>query len=192
GIPGAFKTAMEGAQYCIKNKIRTIMSIYSTPADILKGDTEKLISLAKEKSFHSVRLLGQFRIGKLAGLNKPDYGKEVMDRIKIISADKNFVKPHGIWNCFVPHKTTVYISPSGDVQPCAMVPFVFGNIKNRHLEEIIKEMRKHEIFNIKGDACIMNSAFMRDNFFNKGPLKEEKLPLAIEKLGACRGTEQKN
>ncbi|TAM37218.1 radical SAM protein [bacterium] len=181
-IPGIFEKALKGAEYCIQNKIKTIMSVYASESDILNGRTEQLVKLAEEKGFQFIRVLSPFKTGKFFSLNTPVYSKKAMRRLLDIAGDKEFVKLHGISNCYIPYKTVAYISPYGEVQPCSMVPLKFGSIRKEKLTSILVRMRKHPICNIKEHGCVMNTAYLKNNFFDKINIKEQAFPMPVEQL----------
>jgi len=179
---GAFKSALEGSRLCIANKIKTIMSIYSSYQDINNGETQKLIEIAKMEGFSHVRLLAPFRSGNLSNLDNIDNEREKI--IEFVSKNKlkEFIKPHGLEKCFINYKTTAYISPFGDVQPCSMTPFKFGNIRNKKLNKITQEMWKHPLCNIPGHGCLMNSRYIKENFSDIINLKDTDLPIDIQDI----------
>jgi len=181
-IPGIFEKALKGAEYCIQNKIKTIMSVHASESDILSGRTEQLVRLAKQKHFQSIRILSPFKTGRFFSLDTPVYSKKAMQRLLDIAADKEFVKLHGILNCYIPHKTVAYISPYGEVQPCSMVPLKFGSIREESFSSILARMRKHSVCNIEEPGCIMNTAYFKDNFFGKINIKEQSFPIPVEQL----------
>jgi len=185
GYHGAFELAMQGAKLCIEKKIKTIMSVYSSPSQIKKGETEMLIKIAQESGFNSVRLLFPFRTGKLSELEGEKFDiQELNVFISSFKGGKDFIKTHGISNCFLPFRTVAYVSPYGDVQPCSMTPFKFGNIKNEKLSRIINRMRRHPLFNIDEPGCVMNSKYMQSNFYHKAKIGEKSLPIPIEEIDA--------
>ena len=155
------------------------MSIYATSEEIISGNTARLINLAKENNFSAVRLLAPFQVGQLAE-NNHTYTPEASIQLKIIlSKYPHFIKTHGIWNCFVPHKTNVYISPFGDVQPCSMIPFAFGNIHRENLYAILKRMRNHALCNIEEPGCVMNSLYMKELMHKESAVTTQSLPIHI-------------
>ncbi|MBU1726904.1 MAG: radical SAM protein [Candidatus Omnitrophica bacterium] len=182
GINESFQRALIGAQLCIKNGIKTIMSIYSSPNDIVNGQTEELINIAKEYKFDSVRLLGTFKVGNLSSVDDPKYPDKAIKILKKIIKDNPMVKPHGIWKCFVPYRTVAYISPYGDVQPCSMVPFKFGNIGIESFSSILKRMYKHPLYDISEPGCIMNSGMVKKAFYDNADCRKQNLPIPIEQL----------
>jgi MoaA/NifB/PqqE/SkfB family radical SAM enzyme len=175
--PFAFSKALKGAEYCIENKIKTIMSIYTTPKELSNGNTGKLIQLARQNNFSHVRLLAPFKTGNLQNSNTDIKTKALIPFLNQIIQDNSFVKPHGIYKCFVPYKSTVYISPYGQVQPCSMVPIEFGNIQNEDLSKILNRMYNHPIYSIKEAGCLMNSKVIRYKILTREILEKSKLPI---------------
>lgn len=187
-IPGIFEKALKGAQYCIQNKIKTIMSVHASESDILSGQTEQLVKLAKEKGFRSIRILSPFKTGRFFSLNTPVYSEKAMRRLLEIAGDKEFIQLHGVASCYVPYKTVAYISPYGEVQPCSMVPLKFGSIRKESFASILDRMRKHPVCNINEPGCVMNTAYFKDNFFAKINIKERSFPIPVEQLVFPPGT----
>ena len=182
GINGSFQRALRGAQLCIRDNIKTIMSIYSSTKDVLSGQTQRLIDLANKHKFASVRLLGTFKVGRLSDASAPQYSGAAINILEKIIRENPIVKPHGIRNCFVPHRTVAYISPSGDVQPCSMVPFKFGNIREESFLSILQKMYRHPLYEIRSSGCLMNSDEIRKAYHDNNNCCKENLPVLIEQL----------
>lgn len=187
-IKGAFEAALSGARLCMRSNIRTIMSLYATEESILNGEAQKLIKIARKEGFFRVRFLMSFKSGKKFNEESQIANPEVRIKLQEILKDKDFIKSHGIINCFVPKKGNLAISPFGDVQPCSMVPISFGNIREENLSRIIKKMHDHPIYKINEEGCIMNSKFMKELLFSKMNFPLEELPLPIERLASCPKT----
>ncbi len=83
-------------------------------------------------------------------------------------------------NCCVFKKSLLYVSANGNVTPCAFVPFVIGNIKERPLEQIWRHHTAELDLECRGD-CPMNIPAEREAMREHVAHVEEKLKsLSVE------------
>lgn len=165
--------------YCREEKIPCVISVYVNK-DILKsGELLRIINLSKRSKAAGVRLLLPMRCGNL--LEDNDFFSEAESQKVYALIDNYFVYQesilYGVENnrriCEARLKNTIYISPYGDVQFCYTVPFSFGNLRNRHLTDIIQSVYAHELF----EAAPENECPMNDSVFRK---KSEEFKLKNE------------
>ncbi len=60
----------------------------------------------------------------------------------------------------------LYITPHGDVMPCACIHTSFGNIRQTPLESIYRRMSSSPLYSIRNDRCLVaeNETFIRSHF----------------------------
>ncbi|OGS17888.1 MAG: hypothetical protein A2219_01775 [Elusimicrobia bacterium RIFOXYA2_FULL_50_26] len=169
GLPGLYKKAINGVRYCYEEGIPCILSTYVTRNRIInlgKGKEDnsqltKIISLAKELKGTAIRILFPIISGKW----EHDQAKEFTDeekRLVIENIDPSFAFIEGAYS--VRNKKKVCqslsgkmfnISPYGDIQLCVTFPDTFGNIKDKSLQKLLKEMYSHPVYrkNKNGSCC---------------------------------------
>lgn len=160
GVPGLYKKALAGAEYCHNEGIPCIMSTYVTRNRIKnfgsgRSDDSQLaqiISLSKKIKATGLRILfpiisGRWEKGKELEFTEAEK-KLVMDNL-----DYSFAFIEGAYSIKNGKKTCqslagkmFNISPYGDVQLCVTFPQSFGNVKNAPLADILKAMYNHPIY----------------------------------------------
>jgi MoaA/NifB/PqqE/SkfB family radical SAM enzyme len=163
-LGGCFKKAIRGISYCLRNKVPCLISTYITSERNNPDDINGMMALAGELKVLAVRIIPPRPVGSfschtsslLSSVQEQCLTRDINHRIayfKGIPAPKN---------CGIFTKSTFYISPYGEVQPCAFLPLSFGNIRRRPLRVILNEMWDHEIFNFPDRNClILNKEFRK-------------------------------
>jgi len=187
GYDGCFERAISAIKLCVKYKIPCLVSTYASKRAIESNDLERIIKLAKSLNANGVKILfpilsGRWRKKEEELLNDLEYKKLVslMDPSYVYIEDAlEMIKSRGKGCSAIKHNL-IYISPSGDIQPCPSIPLSFGNIKKSTFSDIMKRMYSHPIF--KKHKC-MNGCLMNDMDFRKRLFSEDndKYPVEIYK-----------
>jgi MoaA/NifB/PqqE/SkfB family radical SAM enzyme len=170
-LSGCFKKAIRGISNCLKNKVPCLISTYIPSERNNPDDINGMMILARELKVLAVRIIpprpvGSFSCHTSSLLNNGQEQCLIRDIDHSIAYFKGIPAPK---NCGIFTKSTFYISPYGEVQPCAFLPLSFGNIRKRPLRVILNEMWGHEIFKFPDRNCLI-----LNNEFRKRYIPEEK------------------
>ncbi len=185
---GCFAAAADAIKNCVALDIPCLVSTYASKRALGDGDMVNLIALARSFGASGVKMLfpilsGKWRKNESERLNAEEEKRlfALMDPSFVYLEDAlQMVKSRGK-GCSAMERNLVYISPTGDVQPCPAIPISFGNIRRRPLAEIAASMTAHPFFAKYGKCsmCLMNDPGFREKFFTGGAAK---LPVDIEDL----------
>lgn len=179
---GCFEKAVNAIKICVKNNIPVIISTYASKRALNSGDLEKIIDLGKKLKVKGVKILFPILSGKwrkkeeellndsetsrLMGLTDPAF-VYIEDALEMVKSNSK--------GCSALRGNLIYISPTGEVQPCPAVPLSFGNVRDKNIEEILSLMEYKFSLKYSGKSgCIMNDGeFRKDLFIQKDtyPLK---------------------
>jgi len=185
---GCFDAAVGAIKSCVALDIPCLVSTYASKRALGDGDMVNLIALARSLGASGVKILfpilsGNWRKNESERLNSEEEKRllALMDPSYVYLEDAlQMVKSRGK-GCSAMERNLVYISPTGDVQPCPAIPVSFGNVRRRPLAEIAASMAAHPFFAKYGKCsmCLMNDPGFREKFFAGGAAK---LPVDIEDL----------
>lgn len=168
-LPGCFKRAVKGVEYCVANGMDTSINVVATKKNIHDGDLNKVISLGRRLRVDGVNIIlptlsGCWFNAKKEILGDSDYEiiyKLKKSKFRIMSEAAKIGKHFGRF-CRSRILWKVYISPYGEVQPCWAVPINFGNIREKPLKDIFKLMKEYDFnTNTKSYGCIANDSGFR-------------------------------
>ena len=188
---GCFAAAVAAIKNCVAAGIPCLVSTYASKRALKDGEMQRVIALARELGASGVKILfpilsGNWRKSteerldpeeerKLLSLTDPSY-VYIEDALQM-------VKSRGK-GCSAMERNLVYVSPTGDVQPCPAIPVSFGNIRKKKLSEIAAFMNGHPFFASYGKCamCLMNEPISAKNF----PQTGVRLWRIIRRAANCR------
>lgn len=190
---GCFAAAVGAIKNCVALGIPCLVSTYASKRSLKDGEMQKVIALARELGASGVKILfpilsGNWRKSEEERLD-PEEEKKLLsltDPSYVYIEDAlQMVKSRGK-GCSAMERNLVYISPTGDVQPCPAIPVSFGNVRKKKLAEIASSMSGHPFFAKYGKCsmCLMNEPGFREKLFSG---RAAKLPVDIEELGVLLG-----
>jgi AdoMet-dependent heme synthase len=175
GIRGALQKALNGISCCNARKLKCYISTVASRQSLRDGDFQKIIHMAG-KSGNKVRVLspilcGQWESRSDLALTPADVrllrgflkrGTIFWDSELVDTKDSPFL-------CSSMAQRTIYISPSGDVQPCCYVPVIYGNIRLEPLAGIVEKMRNSDLYSAGRyfPDCPTNSKFFQARYGRK-------------------------
>jgi MoaA/NifB/PqqE/SkfB family radical SAM enzyme len=187
--PGCFDAAVNAIRLCARFNISCLVSTYISNRSVRERDLEKVIALARQEKASGVKVLfpilsGRWRTQDNEALSAAgqDYLQSLLDPSYVYIEDALEMVKHKGKGCSAIEKNLVYISPSGDVQPCPAIPVRFGNVREEPLLEIVHKMMSHAFYNEHRSCseCLMNEpAFRQQYFATKG---KEGQPLDVQDL----------
>lgn len=166
GVPGLFSRAIKGIELLKKHKIVCQIVTYASRRNVTAG-LERIIELGRKLHVTAVSIVFPMATGcwyaSFDELLSLEERKKVMDL-----GDTNFVHieiPTPKDRCNVVKKSSLYVSPEGNVTPCPFIPWSFGNCMKHKLDKLTKSFYSEFNLNYMGD-CIMNNINTRDYLRN--------------------------
>lgn len=165
GIPGLFDRVMRGAAWLQARGVDVFFCTILTRANIANGDADAMWRLAVEKNV----MLTVNLPCPVGGWSHEDvtldeaeraFHRELITRPNMRwEGSSNYFRlgcPAGI--------EKLYISPYGDVMPCNFMHLSYGNLRERPLAQIWRDLLARSPFNKIQDGCIVaeDGAFYRD------------------------------
>ena len=196
GMPGLFKTAIEGLKKVKSKGIFAGFSSYATRSGTEKGLYKKIHDLAIELGLHNIILFDCVPTGNMIHDTSEMLTFELRDELHKYSAEvfKNKIIPplsSQAWQNSVEAYLSgigclaaniqLYASAYGDIAPCDFTPLSFGNIRNEPLKKIWMRMVKHPAYNHRSPFCRMQNKEFRHFYIDPIP-DDAYLPYHINKL----------
>ena len=163
GNDGCFQEVMSAISECGRLCFPFTLSTYITKEDISNNKRiVDIIELARKNNATGVRIVASVLAGNWSGredLRIEDSERRYFD--KMLDGFAYFETPSNSSNrrvCLSLRKKLVFISPDGQVRPCAYIPLSFGNITDENIDVILSRMWRHEIFSYDYgmDECLAN------------------------------------
>ncbi|MBP7795745.1 MAG: radical SAM protein [Elusimicrobiales bacterium] len=173
---GVFEKAMNTLLAARKYKIPTIISTYITKKDLNQEYFKKFKKIRDNTGALAIRIMPLRPVGSAIYnfdesllLSKNDEEWIINNLDPSVFYFKGIPGP-SICGIFL--KNTFYISPYGEVQPCAYLPITFGSIKEEKLDIILKRMWEHKIFKeCATRECLIIDKNFRNKYFNNNDIK---------------------
>ena len=192
-IHNKMRRSDKGYELAVKSlKIAAQAGLYTMSQTVIprnrinKEELFKLFAAAKEYGANEVKILEPIKCGNLAEITAPDLFYTPQDRRKLIAiqmeANKISSFPKITSFAYTESKEKFgcgagtqhsYISAAGDLYPCDFVPLSFGNIKDKDIADLWREMNK--IIGLPKTECF---AFVVNEEINKKGIKS--IPLNKE------------
>jgi MoaA/NifB/PqqE/SkfB family radical SAM enzyme len=154
GRIGAFADAISGAKNALDAGLLVDLFMVTSPQNI--GLLEDAFSLAKDLGVHELSLYEIVAIGRWS--SHQDEVLSANDIAKLTSFHKAKNKSDGprvtampyilspeMFGCFAGRRW-IHVDASGEALPCAYMPLGFGNIKEKSLQKIWKDMSHYSYF----------------------------------------------
>jgi MoaA/NifB/PqqE/SkfB family radical SAM enzyme len=170
GRIGAFKDAMQGVKNALDAGLLVDLFMVTSPSNI--DDLEDAYSLAAELGAHELSLYDIVAVGRWSDHLDEVLSKDDVKRLERFHKDKNsrqggpratampYLLGPEMFGCFAGRRW-IHVDASGDALPCAYMPLKFGNVKEKSLKEIWKEMSSYKWFG-KRCACQMKDQQFRE------------------------------
>jgi MoaA/NifB/PqqE/SkfB family radical SAM enzyme len=166
--PGAFQAALAGLQRLRRAGIPALISTYVTQRSLREGDFDRTVALARAQGAAGVKVLLPMVAGRWQ--ERPDQAlgpeDEALLRAKL-DPGYSYVEDalqnvkDGSLRCTAVNRSFVYISPSGELQPCPAVPVRFADLRTEPLGEAVARMWSHAAFAHDCGICAMNDDSFR-------------------------------
>jgi MoaA/NifB/PqqE/SkfB family radical SAM enzyme len=168
GRPGVFRAALDAVRFSLDAGLLVNIYVVLSPLNI--GELEDFYSLAKDLGVHEISFFEIVPTGRWL-----DHEKDVLSEADLRRFDgfvewagrqegpRVFAIPHVLrkTGCFAGRKW-MHITPQGDVNPCACMPLVVGNIHRETIADIWKKLRGNSVFT--GGSCLMRDKEFRGKY----------------------------
>ncbi len=170
GRAGAFGDALEGVKNALQAGLLVDLFMVTSPHNI--DHLEDAFSLASDLGVHELSLYEIVAVGRWAAHEDEVLTSEDVARLERFHKEKNrapgprvtalpYLLSPEMFGCFAGRRW-IHVDGAGEALPCAYMPLSFGNIKEKTLKEIWKEMTHYSWFQ---GRC---SCQMRDREFREG------------------------
>lgn len=192
GFEGAFQEALNAIKNCKKAGLYTMMQTVCTK-ELIQGDSLlKLAEFAKQFGIDEMRIIDPMPCGKLDGNKGQLLSDAESDKLKSfhIECNRNLALPKvSVFSYFesqqqfgcgagVQHS---YIDHSGNLYPCDFVPVAFGNVMEKSLAELWREM--HAKIGVPHAACLSKVWRKKDDNYDKCPVTPSEM-VSVERCNA--------
>jgi MoaA/NifB/PqqE/SkfB family radical SAM enzyme len=171
GREGAFNDALSGIKNALAGGLMVDLFMVASPMNI--DDLEEAYNLAAELGVHELSLYEIVAVGRWSSHLDEVLSKGEIDRLCRFHEEKNRL-PEGprvtafprllgpeMFGCFAGRRW-LHVDASGDVLPCAYMPISFGNVRDKSLKEIWREMGRDRWFKGKAEGCMMKDQKFRE------------------------------
>lgn len=171
GRNGAFADALTGVRNALDAGLLVDLFMVTSPSNI--DHLEEAYGLASELGAHELSLYEIVAVGRWSSHEAEVLSSEDVKRLERFHKEKNrmqgprvtalpYILSPEMFGCFAGRRW-IHIGPSGDALPCAYMPLSFGNIKDKSLKEIWKEMSRYEWFKKRCPCQMKDPAFRSAN-----------------------------
>ena len=181
GKEGSFAAARRALELCSAGGLPAVVSTYVTAERATAQNLAALEKLARETGAMAVRVMPARPVGSFwcSASSKLSFAQE---KFLVETMDRSLCYFKGLpgpEDCGIFTRNTFYISPYGEVQPCAYLPLAFGDVPAEPLAAVLERMWTHKVFDTScRDCLILDDGFREHNV----PVKEGfsgKLPFRI-------------
>ncbi|HQE97693.1 MAG TPA: radical SAM protein [Methanothrix sp.] len=168
GRTGAYRDAISGIKNALEAGLLVDLFMVTSPHNI--DLLEEAFSLAADLGVHELSLYEIVAVGRWASHESEVLSDRDVLRLERFHKDKNhkdgprvtalpYLLSPEMFGCFAGRRW-IHVDGDGGALPCAYMPLSFGNIKERSLKQIWKEMTSYQWF--KGRcSCQMRDAGFR-------------------------------
>jgi len=167
GRKGAFDDALSGIRNALAAGLLLDMFMVTSPANI--DQLEDAYALASELGVHELSLYEIVAVGRWASHTDELLSAQDVKRLEDYHKKKNRLPgprvtafPYHLgaemFGCFAGRRW-IHIDASGNALPCAYMPLSFGNIEQKSLKEIWKEMSSYKWFKGRHSCQMKDSDF---------------------------------
>lgn len=183
GVKGSFLKVIEAIKLCRRERLPCVISTIVRREILKNGGLSGILGLAEGLKVSGIRLISPRPMGRWL-----DREKEILSEEEKLEA-KDIVNLSGVpvfgegpneRSCGAADSSSIFISPSGEVQPCGYIPYSFGNIRFEGLAPILKRFLAHNMNSVfkKSRGCIIQDMAFREKYINQIK-REASLPVKL-------------
>lgn len=174
GREGAFRDALSGVRNALEAGLLVDLFMVTSPHNIDRLD--EAFSLAAEIGAHELSLYEIVAVGRWASHEDEVLSSEDISRLESFHKRKNradgprvtalpYLMGPEMFGCFAGRRW-IHVEASGEAIPCAYMPLGFGNIKERSLRDIWRDMSGYSWFSGRC-SCRMKDPLFRASHSQK-------------------------
>jgi len=174
GYTGCFEKAINGLRMLVKHQIPCSIITVARKDLIYSGGLEEIVNLGQDLGVTVVRINFPVPIGRFKDQQEQVLSFEEREKVRkllrcgIVSMES----PREGTKCTAA-VTKINVLPNGDITPCVFVPLSYGNIRQRKLIEIWRDMEDYiRRYKEKGQ-CPMCDPFLRKKLFDAAEKKKQ-------------------
>jgi len=180
GEKGSYHTGINAIKICRETGIYTAIGTIGTREKMNSGELNRIYNLANSLDVEEMRLIPPSATGRWAGHTDEILTAAELELHKEFQIEHNkmrsgpivtsiaYLESKEMLGCFAGYNF-LYIDSAGEVCPCDLTPFSFGNIKYKPLKEIWMQMEQY--FPQPRPNCIMREL--------SSPIISESYPLQL-------------
>lgn len=167
GRKGAFRDALAGARNALDAGLLVDLFMVTSPGNI--DHLEDAFGLASDLGAHELSLYEIVAVGRWSSHQDEVLSPEDILRLERFHKEKNrtqgprvtalpYLLGPRMFGCFAGRRW-IHVDASGEALPCAYMPVSFGNIKQKSLKDIWKEMSRYRWFSGRCACQMKDPAF---------------------------------
>jgi len=171
GRKGAFRDALSGIRNALDSGLLVDMFMVTSPHNI--DHLDEAFSLASDLGVHELSFYEIVAVGRWSSHESEVLTSGDIARLEAFHREKNriegprvtampYILDPKMFGCFAGRRW-VHVDATGDALPCAYMPLGFGNIKDRSLREIWKEMVHYKWFQGRCPCQMKDPEFRREH-----------------------------
>ena len=157
GVPGCVDQVLAAAGYAREAGMRVFLNTIMTRQNADSGEIFQIVDLVRREG-HTCTINLPYAVGAWEGVTDNRLTPSQMKRYWELvhepgvrwEGDANYLQegcPAGT--------EKIYITPYGDMMPCAVIHASFGNLRERRLRELYPEMRSVDVFKKPHGMCLV-------------------------------------
>ena len=169
GRKGAFRDALAGVKNALEAGLLVDLFMVTSPSNI--DHLEDAFCLASDLGAHELSLYEIVAVGRWSSHRDEVLTADDIQRLERFHKEKNRIEGPRVtahpyllgpkmFGCFAGRRW-IHVDAAGDALPCAYMPISFGNINDRSLKEVWKEMSQYKWFSGRC-ACQMKDQAFRE------------------------------
>ena len=171
GRIGAFADAISGAKNALDAGLLVDLFMVTSPQNI--GLLEDAFSLARDLGVHELSLYEIVAIGRWSSHQDEVLSANDISKLASFHKAKNrsdgprvtampYILSPEMFGCFAGRRW-IHVDASGEALPCAYMPLGFGNIKEKSLQKIWKDMSHYSYFRGKCSCQMKDRKFRAEH-----------------------------
>lgn len=180
GRKGAFSDALAGAKNALEAGLLVDLFMVTSPSNI--DHLEDAFCLASSLGAHELSLYEIVAVGRWSSHQDEVLSAGDVQRLERFHKEKNRIEGPRVtalpyllgpkmFGCFAGRRW-VHVDAAGEALPCAYMPISFGNISNKSLREIWKEMSRYKWFSGRCSCQMKDPAFREAHCQAVSPTEE--------------------
>ncbi|MBM3250093.1 MAG: radical SAM protein [Candidatus Omnitrophica bacterium] len=162
--PGSFQRVADALKNCRQEHVPCVISTVARKDLVRSGELRRIFELADKWGSLGVRLNAPHAMGRW--LERPEEALSAQEKAHLeraFSVQKAALLGEGPYErlCRASLNYSLAVSPDGEIQTCAYIPYSFGNILREDLRAILRRIYRHEMFRKKSCCKIEDEDFRK-------------------------------